>query len=129
MIQRLQSLYLLAVVFFSTLVLLLFFHEEKGMLQYQNYIYFLVIVLSIWSIFSFRKRNFQILLNTISSIINILLLGFLGFVVLTLSGGLQSLPEKGIEFLFPLLNVFALFLANKSIKKDEKLVKSVDRFR
>ncbi len=91
--------------------------------------YLFVIVLAIWSILSFRKRNFQIILNVINIITNILLIGFLGYFSLIISGGLQSLPEKGIEFLFPLLNVFALFIANKYIKKDEKLVKSVDRFR
>ncbi|HAV01716.1 MAG TPA: DUF4293 domain-containing protein, partial [Chryseobacterium sp.] len=38
-------------------------------------------------------------------------------------------PEKGIEPLFPLLAIISLLIANVYIRKDERLVKSVDRLR
>ena len=61
-------------------------------------------------------------------IINALLLGLLAYWLLTLSGGIDF-PEKGIEPLFPLLSVICLLIANVYIRKDERLVKSVDRLR
>ncbi|MCC3213901.1 DUF4293 domain-containing protein [Chryseobacterium sp. X308] len=80
------------------------------------------------SIFSFKNRKRQILLNTISIIINALLIGVLAYWLLNLSGGIQ-IPEKGIEPIFPLIAVICLFIANIYIRKDERLVKSVDRLR
>lgn len=80
------------------------------------------------SIFSFKNRKRQILLNTISIIINALLIGVLAYWLLNLSGGIQ-IPEKGIEPIFPLIAVIFLLIANVSIRRDERLVKSVDRLR
>ncbi|MGE8555179.1 MAG: DUF4293 family protein [Chryseobacterium jejuense] len=80
------------------------------------------------SVFSFKNRKRQILLNTISIIINALLIGVLAFWLLNLSGGIQF-PEKGIEPIFPLIAVVCLLIANVYIRKDERLVKSVDRLR
>lgn len=80
------------------------------------------------SIFSFKNRKRQILLNTISIIINVLLIGVLAYWLLNLSGGIQF-PEKGIEPIFPLIAVICLLIANTYIRRDERLVKSVDRLR
>ncbi|PIF43491.1 uncharacterized protein DUF4293 [Chryseobacterium sp. 52] len=80
------------------------------------------------SIFSFKNRKRQIVLNTFSIIINVLLIGVLAYWLLNLSGGIQ-IPEKGIEPVFPLIAVICLFIANLLIRKDERLVKSVDRLR
>ena len=80
------------------------------------------------TIFSFKKRTLQILLNNINIFINALLTGLLVYWLLNLSGGI-SFPEKGIELVFTLVSLFCLFMANIYIKKDEKLVKSVDRIR
>ncbi|NML72248.1 DUF4293 domain-containing protein [Chryseobacterium sp. RP-3-3] len=80
------------------------------------------------SIFSFKNRKRQILLNTFSIIINVLLIGVLAYWLLNLSGGIQ-IPEKGIEPVFPLIAVICLLIANALIRRDERLVKSVDRLR
>ena len=80
------------------------------------------------SIFSFKNRKRQILLNTISIIINALLIGVLAYWLLNLSGGIHF-PEKGIEPIFPFIAVICLLIANIYIRKDERLVKSVDRLR
>ncbi len=80
------------------------------------------------SILSFKDRKRQILLNKISIIINALLLGLLAYWLLTLSGGI-SFPEKGIEPIFPLISMISLLIANMAIKRDDRLVKSVDRLR
>lgn len=80
------------------------------------------------SILSYKERKRQIQLNNISMMINALLLGLLAYWLLTLSGGIDF-PEKGIEPVFPLLSIICLFIANIYIRKDERLVKSVDRLR
>lgn len=80
------------------------------------------------SLFSFNNRKRQILLNNFSIIINALLIGVLAYWLQNLSGGIDF-PEKGIEPVFPLIAIICLFLANIYIKKDERLVKSVDRLR
>ncbi|MGA9211365.1 DUF4293 family protein [Kaistella sp.] len=80
------------------------------------------------SILSYKNRKRQILLNHISIFINALLLGLLAYWLLNLSGGIDF-PEKGIEPIFPLLSIICLFIANLFIRKDDRLVKSVDRLR
>lgn len=80
------------------------------------------------SILSYKDRKRQLLLNKISLIINALLLGLLAYWLLTLSGGIDF-PEKGIEPVFPLVSIVCLLIANVYIRKDERLVKSVDRLR
>ena len=87
-----------------------------------------MILVEFFSILSYKNRKRQILLNTISIFINALLLGLLAYWLLTLSGGIQF-PEKGIEPFFPFLSMICLFIANVFIRKDDRLVKSVDRLR
>ncbi|CAH0144722.1 DUF4293 domain-containing protein [Chryseobacterium sp. WG14] len=88
----------------------------------------LLVLAGALSIFSFKNRKRQILLNSVSIIINVLLIGVLAYWLLSLSGGIQF-PEKGIEPIFPLIAVICLLIANVYIRKDERLVKSVDRLR
>ncbi|RXM40086.1 DUF4293 domain-containing protein [Chryseobacterium sp. CH21] len=87
-----------------------------------------LVIIGALSIFSFKNRKRQILLNTISIIINVLLIGVLAYWLLKLSGGIHF-PEKGIEPIFPLIAVICLLIANVYTRKDERLVKSVDRLR
>ena len=87
-----------------------------------------MILVEFFSILSYKNRKRQILLNTISIFINALLLGSLAYWLLTLSGGIDF-PEKGIEPFFPFLSMICLFIANVFIRKDDRLVKSVDRLR
>ncbi|AZB09154.1 DUF4293 family protein [Chryseobacterium sp. G0162] len=88
----------------------------------------ILVIIGSLSVFSFKNRKRQILLNTISIIINALLIGVLAYWLLNLSGGIHF-PEKGIEPIFPLIAIICLLIANVYIRKDERLVKSVDRLR
>ena len=87
-----------------------------------------LVLLGIFSIVSFKNRKRQLLLNKISIYIHILLMGVISYWLLKLSGGI-NFPEKGIEPVFVLLSIFCLVMANIYIRKDERLVKSVDRLR
>ena len=61
-------------------------------------------------------------------LINFYLLGVLIYLSLTLSGE-TAVSEKGIGMFLPIIVIVLLVVANKAIKKDEDLVKSVDRLR
>ncbi|CAD7804407.1 hypothetical protein CHRY9390_01219 [Chryseobacterium aquaeductus] len=87
-----------------------------------------LVLVGAFSLFSFKNRKRQIMLNNISIIINALLIGMLVYWLQNLSGGIDF-PEKGIEPVFPSIAVICLFIANIFIKRDERLVKSVDRLR
>jgi ABC-type polysaccharide transport system permease subunit len=62
-------------------------------------------------------------------ILNLILLGLFVYRSLNLSGETPLVSEKGIGMFVPVLAIVLLVLANKAIKKDEDLVKSVDRLR
>lgn len=85
-------------------------------------------VLSLISIFMFKNRQLQFVLGRLNIILNFILLGFFVYQSLNLSGE-TAVSEKGIGMLLPLVSIVLLALANKAIKKDEDLVKSVDRLR
>lgn len=61
-------------------------------------------------------------------ILNVILLGLFVYRSLNLSGE-THVSEKGIGMFLPIVSIVFLVLANKAIKKDEDLVKSVDRLR
>lgn len=129
MIQRIQTIFLLIVVIAQVVL-----HFQGLDVELLGNIYIVAslslvsFLLAIVSIFSYKKRVRQILLNNINIFINVLLTGLLIYWLLNLSGGI-SFPEKGIELAFPPISLFCLFMANIYIRKDEKLVKSVDRIR
>ena len=79
------------------------------------------------AIFKFNKRQLQFVLGRIIILINLFLLGILIYLSLNISGEVSS--EKGIGMFLPIVVILFAFLANKAIKKDEDLVKSVDRLR
>ena len=68
------------------------------------------------------------MLGRLNIILNLILLGLFVFRSLNISGE-TDVSEKGIGMLIPVLSIVLLALANKAIKKDEDLVKSVDRLR
>jgi len=67
-------------------------------------------------------------LGRLNILLNFILLGFFVYQSLNVSGE-ADVSEKGIGILLPILSIVLLVLANKAIKKDEDLVKSVDRLR
>lgn len=85
-------------------------------------------VLTFIAILNFKKRQQQFVLNRLSIILNFVLLGVFVYRSLSISGG-TLVSEKGIGVLLPIISIVFLVLANKAIKRDEDLVKSVDRLR
>ncbi|MBV8326836.1 DUF4293 family protein [Chryseobacterium sp.] len=129
MLQRIQTIWTLLAVLAA--VFLFITGQDVtvfGAVPVINISCIILVLAGALSIFSFKNRKRQILLNTISIIINVLLIGVLAYWLLNLSGGIHF-PEKGIEPIFPLIAVICLLIANVYIRKDERLVKSVDRLR
>ena len=84
--------------------------------------------LSLLSILSNKKRQHQFVMGSLNMILNLILLGLFVYRTLTASGE-TAISEKGVGMFLPIFSIVFLVLANKAIKKDEDLVKSVDRLR
>ncbi len=136
MIQRIQTLYLAIVAilagvlpFFMNLWVdvndtSIFAKSEIPL----SIAFYAVAILAIVVIFLYKKRQNQFVLNRLNMILNLFLLGFFVYRSLNLSGE-TAVSEKGIWMLIPVFSIVFLVLANRAIKKDEDLVKSVDRLR
>jgi len=86
------------------------------------------VLMSFISIFSYKNRKRQMNLNRFNILIHIILLGVFVYQSLMLSGEI-TISKKGIGVFIPVVSIVFLVLANKAIKRDENLVKSVDRLR
>ncbi len=85
-------------------------------------------VLILVNIFLYAKRSLQIKLNIVAILLLIILLGLSIYQNGFLSGEKQF-SEKDIRLFVPFISIVLLLIANKYIKRDERLVKSVDRIR
>jgi len=92
-------------------------------------IFGLITTLSLLSILFYKKRQNQFVMNRLNMILNLILLGLFVYRSLKVSGETVVVSEKGIGMFLPIVAIVLLVLANKAIKKDEDLVKSVDRLR
>jgi uncharacterized membrane protein len=143
MIQRVQTVYLLMASITSGVLIFVFnlwksieksifaldlFKSESNLLKLIPFLFLVAAILSFVAIFIFKNRKLQFVIGRLTILINLILLGLLIYVSLTLPGE-ASVSEKGIGMFIPILAILLLVLANKAIKKDEDLVKSVDRLR
>jgi hypothetical protein len=137
MLQRIQTIYLL-LAFVATGILPFFIPlwtmaDGKVYLFMQNQVYVVLFglstTLSLLSIISYKKRQNQFVIGRLNIILNLILLGLFVYRSLNVSGETLAVSEKGIGMFLPIVAIVLLVLANKAIKKDEDLVKSVDRLR
>ncbi len=135
-LQRIQSIYLLIVVIISGVLPFwaYLWTDVNGEAVYADSdilysaLFAISAVLAFVAIFLYKKRKNQFVLNRLNMILNLFLLGFFVYRSLVLSGEI-NVSEKGIGMLLPIISIVFLVLANRAIKKDEDLVKSVDRLR
>jgi len=136
MIQRIQTLYLVLVALISGILpfFVNLWSDANGKEIYaQNEIivsivFYVVGALALWTVFLYKNRKNQFVVNRLNMILNLFLLGFFVYRSLNLSGE-TLVSEKGIGMSIPIISIVFLALANRAIKKDEDLVKSVDRLR
>jgi len=144
MIQRIQTVYLFGAILMSS-VLSFFFNLWLNVDGVPVNVYDLIAdgslsvkmipilfaastVLSLITIFKYKNRQTQFVLGRLNILINFFVLGLLVYHLQSLSGE-TFVSEKGIGSAFPLIIIILLVMANRAIKKDEDLVKSVDRLR
>lgn len=144
MIQRIQTVYLVLAVFVSSM-LPFFLNLWENLVSINVYAFDLInrehldlksipilfgisSVVSLITIFKFKNRKTQFVLGRINILINFFILGLLVYHLQSLSGEI-FISEKGIGSILPLIAIVLLVMANRAIKKDEDLVKSVDRLR
>ncbi len=156
MIQRVQSIYLILIFVLvgvmSFLPLVIF--QTSDHIFYMNLFYFegvehlsfavdlpniwpiaalaiVLALLSVYSLFRFQNRKQQMLLNMINMLVNF---GLLISIFLYADSVASFADVKGeviydVAAYFPIVTVLLLILANRNIRKDEKLVKESDRLR
>ena len=135
MIQRKQSIFLILAALISGLsawVANLWKASDNWEKPEDNAVALLLFListlLSLLALFTFRNRKLQFQVTFMNIILNFLLIAYLIYGLTNLPGGFNN-SEKGIGLLSPFAVIVSLLLANHYIRKDEKLVKSVDRFR
>ncbi|MDQ0108038.1 protein of unknown function [Chitinophaga terrae (ex Kim and Jung 2007)] len=147
MIQRIQSLYLLLAAAACTAALS--FNIWKATLSgnpnpvtvnaSSNYLlfvlYIIIILLSVVTIFLFKKRKLQFRLTIFNILFAIAALAYQYVVVQNTAnklsqGGTTIVSASYLPASFlPIVVIILLFLAARGIYKDEKLIKSLDRLR
>ncbi len=162
MIQRIQSLLLLIGAGLSILLLVMHFQQivldsnkeivqmidynifhytvensdteliEEGLPLFPMLISLLIVLLSLFSIFLFKKRSLQSIISRFLILLSAALV--VAFIFdLDKIGGIKLMTSAAlINYLIivlPVLMILVFFMANKAILKDEKLVKSADRIR
>ena len=133
MIQRIQSLFLLICsilnllycyqLYFGYGFVMLFLDIESNFPIEVVLLFPLIIsVISFYTIFKYKNRQTQFVLNRLSIILCFVFVGILIFKFDIISN------FEWIN-LVPLFSIVLLVLANRAIKKDEGLIRSIDRIR
>jgi hypothetical protein len=156
MIQRVQTLFLLAIAILSALMIFLPFETVivkstepgvvmgtyelclspaciregvSGFIHVPMVLNVVILILSLVTVFMYRNRRRQIKLSQLLMVLSALLIGSL-FVMPLVKGDAAMLDiEYKIASFFPAINAICAFLARTFIKKDEELVRSADRIR
>jgi hypothetical protein len=158
MIQRIQTLYLslafIAIALLFAFPLAQFFSETgayvfsirglKNMVPGEpnvfNPMVFLPLIvvaigialLSLYTIFQFKKRSFQIKLTSIGVLAAIaLIMGIFFLYIPMIEKKINIVPDyrKAFGIYLPLVALVFQVMANRAIKRDDKLVRSSDRLR
>jgi len=152
MIQRIQSVFLLCVIIFSLLFMtgtVYKFTDPSGQSVDVRFaggytevgktvtdrdilllsLSVLIPVLAAVSIFLYRNRRQQLRMSGFAMVLDIILTLVLAAHLLHSGGNDFSRPKPGFRCIVPAINVILLFLAMRSIRKDDDLVKTYDRIR
>ena len=158
MIQRIQTLYLLlaSIFYFFYWLFGLNWYQSgfkilqdnfsndfiinspilESILNITSYIPLVIFIICLISIFSYKSRSKQILICKTSLYLSLFMSFYtLFYFYFTLEGLAAMMPSKILEILMyaailnPFVCSYLIYLAIKSIKNDNELVKSLDRIR
>ena len=133
MIQRIQTLYLTSCSILLFILGYMFKDLEINAIPViYLFIFFTSLSLTLYSIFSYKNRKRQFVLNRLNIISNFILLLLFAFDYLYLDSSDNYyifLKELSYYQIIPILNIALLVFSNKAIKKDDDLISSIDRIR
>ena len=131
MIQRIQSIYLLVAAISMTLISfkvpVYTLNETLFMAQDDTKMFILTIIGAIFSLlglFMFKNRNFQMKLIRLTVLIQMII----GIRIFMLFNKFEVVLNNSFLFLMA-FTLIALIMAYRGVKKDDDLVRSVDRIR
>lgn len=143
MIQRIQSVFLLIVVFLSGLLFLLDFSyfEVGNEIQLFNIcgiqnavttwplalLNFIILAIALATIFLYKNRILQIRMSVFNMVLMFGIYVLMAYYIYNLKG--DANVGYNIAILFPFINIVLTYLAIRSIGKDEALIRSLDRLR
>ena len=135
MIQRIQSVYLILIVFVNIIYIVSvdnfqginfpkILTESTQIFSIQAYI-IISILFPLTSLFLYKYRNRQLFLNRLNILIQLIFLLFIFYITF------KNKTIISFNFFYVILsfNIISIILANYGIIKDENLIKSLDRFR
>ena len=125
MIQRIQTVYLFLSSFLSFFIYSYTFELLKSTIISKTHFFLISSIILFFIIFFFKKRGFQSLVCLFLIILNLVVFLFVTY---------NLLNKIHLDFLYtiPILIIvkqFFIFLARRSIIRDEKLIRSIDRLR
>lgn len=153
MIQRIQSIYLLLSAVCLGLMFVFGFAEftsaegmwiftimglDFGTGEPENFMsvpfYIIVSLLMLYNIIvvlMFKNRKRQLFFGRVNYLLHASLIAFLHIAVYRIPKAFEEISEVsyGVGVFLPAVSLAFIFLANRGIKKDEDLVKSLDRLR
>ena len=144
MIQRIQSLYLLICTILPIVFIWLIYQNDLGVIILalpDNFDIILALnvltsIISFVTIFYYKRRRTQFVLCRLNILLNFSILACFYFVYIQDFGLNFYVTEElfrmeifDIVNLIPIICIFLLVAANRAIKKDEDLIKSMDRIR
>ena len=134
MIQRIQTIFMLLFILAGGVNFFLFpseiivFEPLMGnKADSSPYVSFLLSLLVLINIILFKKRTLQILVNQMVWVLFTLFWG--GFVYLVIQHQADNFNQYIPDLFIAFVGEVALLLANRFIKKDEALIRSLDRLR
>lgn len=152
MIQRIQTIYLLAT---TVLIALIFvfpiaeYMDANNQIFQLNYLHFksisenyidtfvlpitilvgIIPLISLVTIFLFKNRNLQVKISNIILLLLFVLFAVIAFYVYKFSVDLGSKAVLKVSLLFPIIAIITTYLARFNIKKDINIIRSSDRIR
>ncbi len=89
----------------------------------------MIVVLTFIIVFSYKNRRKQIKFNQMNLLLHILMISMTFFYIDFIKAQTGMDFNFGLAIAFPLVSIVLILIANRAIRKDEKLVRSADRLR
>jgi hypothetical protein len=157
MIQRIQTIFMLLAVLFIVPLLYLPFAKITGNDQIiysmkiwgvyaqkaelttmllnllpLTFAFILSFIIPLINIFLYKKRRMQVRYNGFGILTNTIMIAVMFYFIEQTSESLSAAgakPQYSFIIFMPALSILMLFIANRLIKKDDALIRSVDRIR